>query len=941
MSQTVDHHSTLAAPQPLAGVAIYTMFRGEPTQLLEWCNFHLNAGAARLYVVLDCPPRELVSSLPVDSRVHWEVMDQRTWDSFYPTESQNVERKQVDGFRWTARRAAADGHHYLAFIDADELISLSEPLPDIASRFPDAPAITVPVREMWYAETDTTAEPFAATLALKQSSAREVNWGNAFGWRAQFLRKGLLGHDAGKSIYRLPMAAGDISLHRPRTGPLAATSVRLAASSGRLLHYDCGSVATWNAKWGARLGGSTVATRLGPQRQAQQRLFAHTLRQPPQDQEAFFRKFYSLDREAQDLLETEGLLERVDVRERISGPLALGSPPPRPAAASLTQLPDAHDRVDYQFALVCDGRFVKPTFATMTSVLAQMGDKGSVRFVVLGDGLDANDVLHLRALEYTAFDVQVIVHDITADLDRDVGTEDMKRATFGRIYLIDYLPEQRTVYLDGDILATRDFTELFELDLGSACLAGTPDSAALRLVANPAGVPIQQRNRLNGITDGEPLEYLNGGVLIFDLDNPDFRALALQARSLVVMQGRALKQRDQDALNLAFAGRKYRLESKYNYMTQFYVSDRCLDGDLVRRKYDAADASLIHFSGRVKPWEQPEEEFYNGLYRRLVAHAEQRVGVSCEFYFSRPAHSPRHDWTADRWMEALASPPGRPALPEQIADITVVDLCDEGAYLRLSSAMYELALAADLRLAAYVQGKTLLFEVPLARLGPQQTHLFERVGLGVRKLTFDLAGALTVCDGVARHVEFAVTGPDSDSRAGFVRSMGPTEVVAAGTSATPDLLRLVEVNGVMETVSDGWLAGWYQSREDGSKEAISLYIDNELVALRPPAMRRPDLSADDRTRGFRFNIAELLRLGYGSGGEISVRVSGTGIPLRGAPLPVPDAGGDLRYDTARDVWVKPPRERRPVLPRVRRRSRRALTRAMPRVKATARKLTTR
>src|SRR3954452_13050732 len=135
----------------------------------------------------------------------------------------------------------------------------------------------------------------------------------------------------------------------------------------------------------------------------------------------------------------------------------------------------------------------------MTSALAQLGDKGSVRFVVLGDGLDAADVAHLRALEYTEFDVEVIVHDVTTSLDRDVGTEDAKRATFGRIYFVDYLPEQRTIYLDGDVLATRDFTELFELDLGNACLAGVPDSAALRLVADPTRVPIEQRNRLIGI----------------------------------------------------------------------------------------------------------------------------------------------------------------------------------------------------------------------------------------------------------------------------------------------------------------------------------------------------------------------------------------------------------------------------------------------------------
>jgi lipopolysaccharide biosynthesis glycosyltransferase len=929
MSDAVGQRSASASPQSsehLAGVAVYTMFRGDPTQLLQWCNFHLNAGAARLYLVLDCPGRELVASLPEDPRIHGEVMDQRTWDSLYPPASQNVERKQVDGFWWMARRAAADGHDHLAFVDADELISLAEPFTDIAGRFPDAAAITVPVREMWYSAADPTSDPFGATLALRGSSARGVDWGRLFGWRAQFLRNGLLGHDAGKSIYRLPMAAGDISVHRPRTGAAAAMTVELPASSGAILHFDSGSVSTWNAKWSARLQGSTVATGLGPHRQAQQGLFAYALRQAPQQQKTFFGEFFSLDRQAQRLLGAAGLLEHVDVREGISGPLPVISARDDGAGDALVRLPDAADRVKFQFALVCDKRFVKPTFATMTSVLAHMGHHGSVRFIVLGDGLHADDVSHLRALEHTAFDVQVVVHDITADLDRDVGTEDKKRATFGRIYLIDYLPEQRTIYLDGDVLATRDFTELFELDLGTACLAGAPDSAALRLDANPAGVPVEQRNRLVGITEGDPLEYLNGGVLILALDNPDFRTFALKSRALVVMQGRALKQRDQDAMNIAFAGRKYRLDSRYNYMTQFYVSDRCLDGDLVQRKYDAADASLIHFSGKIKPWEAPEAEFYNGLYRRLVAHAEERVGVSCKLYFSRPEPSPRHEWTAARWAEVLESRSrwrARADVPEQVADITFVDLCDTGVYLKLSSQMYELAVAADLRLTARAGGKT-LFEIPIDRTGPQQAHLSERVGRRVRKLSFDVAGALAPCGGVARHVELAVTPPAPRAQEGFVRSVGMVDVLAAGPSAVPDLLREAGVDGAMESLSDGWVSGWYRPRVKRSGEAVSLYIDGELVAMRRPNLQRPDRPEDDDTRGFKFNIANLLRLGYAtSSGAVSVRVSGANIPLRGAPLTVVDVEQDLRYDAVREVWVKEPTQRHTLVERVRRRLKKA------------------
>ena len=617
----------------------------------------------------------------------------------------------------------------------------------------------------------------------------------------------------------------------------------------------------------------------------------------------------------------------------VAGPLTLISSATLPAAPELRRLPPLAARVDYQFALVCDKRFVKPTFATMTSVLSRIGDSGCVRFVVLGDGLEAADVVRLRTLEHTAFDVEVRVHHITADLDRDVGTEDAKRTTFGRTYLIDYLPPQRTVYLDGDVLATRDFTELFELDLCGACLAGVPDSAALRLVADPALVPIQQGNRLMGITNGDPLEYLNGGVLIFDLENPDFRELALRARALVVMYGRALKQRDQDAMNIAFSGRKYRLESTYNYMTQFYVSDRCLEDSLIQRKYASADASLIHFSGKIKPWEAADDEFYNGLYRRLVAEAEERVGVSCEFYFSKPAPLRRRSWAADRWVDALRASAERPVLPEPAVDIEVVDLCDTGAYLKVSSEMYDLAQAGGLRLAA-LGDRTTLFAVSLDRLGVPQAHLAGRVTQGVRKLPFDLVHALAAGGGVARQLELVVTSPGYDAHAGFVRSVGVVDIVVTGTfatSATADLLRATGVDGQLEALSDGWLMGWYQPCSDSSKETVSLYIGDELVSMKVPALGRKDLSADGHIRGFKFNVAYLLSLGYSSGDqEISVRVTRSNIPLRGGRLSVADIQADLRYDAERDDWV------RQVLGRARRRLRRvrgSLAGARPRIGA--------
>lgn len=887
-------------PASLAGLAVYTLFRGDRTQLLQWCNFHLTAGAERLYVVLDSPPPGFADSLPQHPRIDWQVVDQPTWDALYPAGSANVERKQQDSFRWTARRALADGHDHLAFIDADELLFLARPFRDLVAAHPEASALTVRVREMWFEEGAAPSGPFSATLGLRSSSIRAINWSAALGWRAQYLRNGLLGHTGGKSIYRLPLVSGAIGLHFPLGAALAASAQTIPAGDGALLHFDAGDLSIWNEKWGLRLQGQTRAVKLAAQRLAQEQLFARALRQPPEGQQAFFEEFFSLDADTQARLEDKGVLTRIQVGAELAGPFAVETG--ATGARELRRLPPIADRVDFQFALVCDQRFVKPTFATMTSVLSHMGELGSVRFVVLGDGLQAADVIRLKALEATRYDVAVIVHDITSDLDRDVGTEDQKRATFGRIYFVDYLPEQRTVYLDGDVLATRPFPELFDTDLGTAALAGVSDSSALRLEADPSVVPLPQRNRLMGITDGNPTEYLNGGVLIFDMDNPDFRELALRARALVVLEGNTLQQRDQDALNLAFAGRKHRLPSTYNYMTQFYASDRVLHGDLIRRKYDNADAALIHFSGKVKPWLEPTDEFYNGLYRRLVSTAEAAVGVSCDFYFSRPSTTASRDWPAERWVEVLTTPPERLLLaPPTREDIAVVDICDEQVYLTLSTEMYELAHRTGLRLTAVSHWRT-LFDLPLADVSAPLMHLSERVVPGVRRLPLDLPQALAADHGIARNVELMVV--DQGRAGGVTRSLGVLDVLASGSGATAGLLADVGMDGALESLAGGWLTGWLHPHSPNGDEAVCLYLDGELAARRTwdavPALARTVTGP----RPFKFFAANLVRLGYGRGGRISVRLAGTHIPLPGGDLPVDDVNRSLRYDSRLGVWVK-------------------------------------
>ena len=77
------------------------------------------------------------------------------------------------------------------------------------------------------------------------------------------------------------------------------------------------------------------------------------------------------------------------------------------------------------------------------------------------------------------------------------------------------------------------------------------------------------------------------------------------------------------------------------------------------------------------------------------------------------------------------------------------------------------------------------------------------------------------------------------------------------------------------------------------------------MSVEAPAIVRKDLFADGQVKGFEFNVADLLTLGYGGGDrEISVRVTRANVPLPGSPLSVSDIEADWRYDAERDEWVE-------------------------------------
>jgi lipopolysaccharide biosynthesis glycosyltransferase len=166
------------------------------------------------------------------------------------------------------------------------------------------------------------------------------------------------------------------------------------------------------------------------------------------------------------------------------------------------------------------------------------------------------------------------------------------RTTFLRLLLPDLLPAscERVLYLDPDVLVSRDPSELWSLDLGGMVLAAATEMYA-PVVSCDNGLGSY---RELGLDPGTP--YFNAGVLVIDTGR--WRGQGIGTAAIEHVRRFRPYHQDQDGLNAAVAGRFRELHPSWNV-------SRYWDREERRRGVFAdlpAEARILHFLGPDKPW---------------------------------------------------------------------------------------------------------------------------------------------------------------------------------------------------------------------------------------------------------------------------------------------------------------------------------------------------
>jgi len=249
----------------------------------------------------------------------------------------------------------------------------------------------------------------------------------------------------------------------------------------------------------------------------------------------------------------------------------------------------------------CDADFAQH-LAVMFLSLADTNPRHTFSVFVLWSGSSREKDKLREVLTGTPFEFSFI--DVS-----DAGLSDLvvggyfTTMTYARLLMGNLLPLEfdRILYLDGDILARGDISELWTADLQGKTLGAVID------------LPRYPFNRNLGLP-ADAL-YFNAGVLLIDLRRWRERKIGERALTFAREHPDRLRWSDQCALNFVLHDDWTVLDRIWNFqsMDVAHVVNGHLRFDNVDPKR-LANARLVHFNGSSKPWHYLNDHPFKGEY---------------------------------------------------------------------------------------------------------------------------------------------------------------------------------------------------------------------------------------------------------------------------------------------------------------------------------------
>jgi lipopolysaccharide biosynthesis glycosyltransferase len=265
--------------------------------------------------------------------------------------------------------------------------------------------------------------------------------------------------------------------------------------------------------------------------------------------------------------------------------------------------PAGRGRID--IALGFDDRYAPHAAATIRSILTS-NPRADLRFTVLHDGVSAE---RRKQVESAAPGASFHWAEISnAGIPAYTSYGHFSRAILFRLGLDTAAPVdcKRILYVDTDVICTRDIHELWSTDMGGMSIAAVEDC-----FVNPEEFASRW-----GL-DPQAASYFNSGILLIDIESVRREGAFKAAIDFVARHAAEVRFADQDALNTVFWRRWKKLDIVWN--AQRHMAIPALIAELPPHlRLNGRTPAIIHFTGTEKPWTPGAYHPWAWLYWRAL-----------------------------------------------------------------------------------------------------------------------------------------------------------------------------------------------------------------------------------------------------------------------------------------------------------------------------------
>jgi lipopolysaccharide biosynthesis glycosyltransferase len=211
--------------------------------------------------------------------------------------------------------------------------------------------------------------------------------------------------------------------------------------------------------------------------------------------------------------------------------------------------------MELNVAYSSDDTYTKHLMVSMISLLENNQDFDTINLYILSNGIENSNRQLLRetAEKYQAniefFEFAAIEAKLKTDREFPVSA-------FGRLFLDDFIPKDKVLYLDCDSVINGSYYELMELDISDRLVCAVQDTVS------------SYYKQVIGMKKSDI--YFNSGVILFNLKKWRDEEMQKKACEMILKFHGSVPHHDQGVLNAICYGRILRLHPKYNYQCPMF-----------------------------------------------------------------------------------------------------------------------------------------------------------------------------------------------------------------------------------------------------------------------------------------------------------------------------------------------------------------------------------